>query len=388
MGDFPLRANSLTENMQLTIKTLKQEQLSVEVDPSCKISEVKQKINEKYSHDPEAQRLIFAGKILEDSQTVESYNITEKEFLVLMVRKIAAKKPEPKPAEPAAPEPAAPEPKPDPQPAAPSAPEPEVAPQSRPEAPQPSSSDSNVDMVTGDEYEAMIERIAEMGFERSQIMAALQASFNNPNRAIEYLMNGLPDDIPAQPSAPAANPSNPQPSSPASANPNPNPSAPIPGNLFQQAEAEQQRQQGEANPVFDQLRQLPNFDSIRQLVQQQPQLLQHVLQNLSQANPQLYQLIVQNQQEFIRLLNEPIPADTPNLADAMGPGSPGAQRQPGQMEFRVTPEEKEAIERLEGLGFPRHKVIEAFFSCDKDENLAANYLLEHGYDDDDMEDAQ
>lgn len=30
----------------------------------------------------------------------------------------------------------------------------------------------------------------------------------------------------------------------------------------------------------------------------------------------------------------------------MGPGSPGAQRQPGQMEFRVTPEEKEAIERV------------------------------------------
>lgn len=43
-------------------------------------------------------------------------------------------------------------------------------------------------MVTGSEYEAMIERIAEMGFERSQIVAALQASFNNPNRAIEYLM--------------------------------------------------------------------------------------------------------------------------------------------------------------------------------------------------------
>lgn len=73
----------------------------------------------------------------------------------------------------------------------------------------------------------------------------------------------------------------------------------------------QQQQSGEPNPVFEQLRQLPNFDSIRQLVQQQPQLLSHVLQNLSQANPQLYQLIVQNQQEFIRLLNEPIPEGTP-----------------------------------------------------------------------------
>ena len=74
---------------------------------------------------------------------------------------------------------------------------------------------------------------------------------------------------------------------------------------------QQQQSTTEANPVFEQLRQLPNFDAIRQLVQQQPQLLQHVLQNLSQANPQLYQLIVQNQQEFIRLLNEPVPEGTP-----------------------------------------------------------------------------
>ena len=52
------------------------------------VSQVKEKIQEKYSHPTEAQRLIFAGKILDDDKTLESYNITEKEFLVLMVRKI------------------------------------------------------------------------------------------------------------------------------------------------------------------------------------------------------------------------------------------------------------------------------------------------------------
>ena len=42
---------------------------------------------------------------------------------------------------------------------------------------------------SGSEFEEMINRIAEMGFDREQIVLALQASYNNPNRAIEYLMN-------------------------------------------------------------------------------------------------------------------------------------------------------------------------------------------------------
>lgn len=42
--------------------------------------------------------------------------------------------------------------------------------------------------MTGAEYEAMLTEIISMGYERERVVAALRASFNNPHRAVEYLL--------------------------------------------------------------------------------------------------------------------------------------------------------------------------------------------------------
>ncbi|XP_076129549.1 RAD23 homolog A, nucleotide excision repair protein a isoform X2 [Alosa pseudoharengus] len=392
--------------MQITLKTLQQQTFQIEINEDLTVKVLKERIEAEKGKDNfpvTGLKLIYAGKILQDDTPIKEYKIDEKNFVVVMVSKA---KPPPAPSAPpeppkseasasasasagaaataaaaAAAGPTATGPTATPPPSRPvhaaipippdeDRPATQTTPTTTPtpttpvsQGPAPSTEGFGdlalSALVTGPAYEAMVTEIMSMGYERDRVEAALRASFNNPDRAVEYLLTGIPTTVPVQETSPPT------------------------ANLS----SETHSSEGE-NPL-EFLRSQAQFQSMRQVIQQNPSLLPALLQQLGQDNPALLQQISQHQEQFIQMLNEP-QGEGGDLGEGLDTADPSEPGDLGAMVddlassnyIQVTAQEKEAIERLKALGFPEALVVQAYFACEKNENLAANFLLNQNFDDD------
>ncbi|KAE8681301.1 Ubiquitin receptor RAD23c [Hibiscus syriacus] len=367
--------------MKIFIKTLKGTHFDIEVKPEDAVGDVKKKIETVQGAElyPAAQQmLIHKGKVLKDETTLSENSVAENSFIVIMLAKnkgssadgaAGSTAPTTKTPQasvpPVAPAPASTAPL-----ATSAMATPAPVAEFSPVASTPIELESDVygqaasNLVAGSNSEGAVQQILDMGggtWDRDTVVHALRAAFNNPERAVEYLYSGIAE----QPEAPAvarapvagqtANPASqsqqlPQPAAVPTSGPNANPLDLFPQGLPNIGAA------GAGAGTLDLLRNSQQFQALRAMP---------MLQELGKQNPHLVRLIQEHQADFIRLINESAEGGEGNVLGQLAEEMPQA--------VQVTPEERDAIERLESMGFDRATVLQVFFACNKDEELVATF---------------
>ncbi|KAG5249819.1 UBIQUITIN RECEPTOR RAD23A-RELATED [Salix viminalis] len=369
--------------MKLTVKTLKGSHFEIKVQPTDTIMGVKKNIEDAQGKDnyPCGQQLlIHNGKVLKDETTLADNKVTGDGFLVVMLSKSKTGTAGTSSTQPVSTPPIT-------TPTSISTPVPDAQALDSKSASASDSATANAqsdtygqaasNLVAGNGLEQTIQQIMDMGggtWDKETVARALRAAYNNPERAVDYLYSGIPET--AEVAVPAARfPADqatetgaaPAATAPAFGVPN---SSPL--NMFPETISGGGGGAGGGLGSLDFLRNNQQFQALRSMVQANPQILQPMLQELGKQNPQLLRIIQEHHAEFLQLINEPLDGSEGDIFDQPDQDMPHA--------INVTPAEQEAIERLEAMGFDRALVIEAFLACDRNEQLAANYLLENAGD--------
>ncbi|ODV58616.1 Rad23p [Ascoidea rubescens DSM 1968] len=414
--------------MKVIFKDFKKEKITVECEPTDLVSSLKDKVATVKKVQPSQLKFVYSGKVLQNEKTAEFYKIKENGQIIFMISKAKAPKPQPTPAlkevpastststtsepvqsstpiQPAAtPATTTTASTPAPAPALTETPissnVPRAVSSTTPAFEENRTTMANSSLLRGPQLESSILNIMEMGYERSQVEEALRYAFNNPERAVEYLLTGIPETVRFSQELNSRNP--PALASDSASAPEP----PTTGeqnstnqNLFEAAAAAAAAPPETSGlSLLSDPRLIEQIEILRQAIATEPERIEQHLQRLAEQYPELSEAINQNPDEFMRLILQDLSAE--NLGFSGYEGGEGVELEVGdpdgsrmevdsqdetnaqgsaagerQNVLYITSEEEAAINRLCELGFERNLVIQAYFACDKNEELAANFLF-------------
>ena len=187
------------------------------------------------------------------------------------------------------------------------------------------------------QYTEQINALVDMGYEKEKVERAIKAANGSIDLAVEYLNE---EQIPNQ-------------NEPNTGNANSN----IPSSSNSNLPEELKK----------------NASIIKCLCMNNPEKLPSILTNLKEHSPQLFELIKQHEEDFKNLLVSPLSEEDIRNFQSI---QQELRRPPGQT-IRLTKEESDAVKRLQELGgFSQADAVQAYFACDKNEEMAANFLFE------------
>ncbi|KAH8392658.1 UV excision repair protein RAD23 homolog A [Drosophila serrata] len=300
--------------MKLSIITLDRRTIKVEMSDSQDVRTLKQRLSNmpEVAMPADSLQLIYAGRIMEDELPLSNYKIAEDKNIVLMGKKIV---PPPKEQEQ--------ERKPEPVPGIPTAPPAAGANEAH--------SQPTVALPSIAPNEQRVRDLMEMGYGEQEVRDALRASFNHPERAIEYLISGIPP----------------------------------------QAATEAQMSAAQQTGDPHQMVASPALTRVRQMIRDDPRLLDQILAHLAETEPEAFEIIRNHQAEFMALIQ-------------------GSDNDTGgeTVQVNLNADEAAAVGRLEALGFQRALAVQAYLACDKNEEMAAMILFNQAEEDEDHDQEQ
>ncbi|CEP63103.1 Rad23p LALA0_S07e02454g [Lachancea lanzarotensis] len=397
--------------VKINFKDFKKQVLGLEFEPTDTIGTVKQKLAESKDCEESQIKLIYSGKILQDDRCIEEYKLKEGDQVIFMVskKKSSATKTTLPPTENRqvasnVSQTSQTQPTPSGEQSS------TIAGISGGAGQQETASRNDTGFVTGFQRDETIQRIMEMGYDRDQVERALRAAFNNPDRAVEYLLMGIPEHLQPQ-QAQQQEQQQSQAQNPGQVETQGLSEAPLPQAPETSQDSNQEiTAQGSGDPqdlpvaaddLFAQAAATPggpesgeggrapgtigltmeDLLSLRQVVTGNPEALAPLLESLSTRYPELREQIMSNPEMFISMLLEAVGGSLQegdmNLEGALegGMNAEGIEEGQAPPTIELTPQDEAAISRLCELGFERSLAVQVYFACDKNEEIAANMLF-------------